>query len=180
MIFGKLTFEERKALEELYEKYRGDILKVSNYELKDEHLAEDMLQNMMLKLVRLFDERGDLCKGLNKTYILSMARNGSRDMRRKTKKEKLVDMASPETRDLYTEQDGADPIGSWELSEELLRVLNRLSERDKEIIYLKFRKGYTFVEISKFYNKNSNYAAMRFSLIKKEIAKALEEEGYER
>ena len=63
--------------EELYEKYANDVLRVSYFYLGDRQRAEDVCQDVF---VRLMTNAPDLQEGHEKAWLLKVALNRCRDL----------------------------------------------------------------------------------------------------
>lgn len=82
MIFEKFTVGMRKETEILYRMYGKTIRAIAYQYLKDEDLAEDCLQEVMLRLSTVLDRIGAYGSPEAKGYINAIARNTAIDMRR--------------------------------------------------------------------------------------------------
>ena len=65
------------SYEELYEKYATDVLRVSYFYLGDRHKAEDVCQDVFVKLIT---NAPDLQEGREKAWLLKVALNRCRDL----------------------------------------------------------------------------------------------------
>ena len=68
---------DEQLFEELYQKYAGDVLRVSYFYLGDRQQAEDVTQDVF---VRLLTNAPDLIPGKEKAWLLKVALNRCRDL----------------------------------------------------------------------------------------------------
>jgi len=116
--------------------------------------AEDLLQEMFLKLLqRIRDYRHE---GRFEPWLFRVAANMIRDRGRKLQRQSRafatgVEPGNPLHRAAGPSDEGADPGKPLEVAEDLGRMqeaLRELSERDREIILLRFYGGISFKDIA--------------------------------
>lgn len=153
---------DRKACEFLFRKYYDDLY---HYAIKfsgKSGMAEDHIQKLFLKLWR---RRAHLEEVKSvKTYLWTALRRSMIDTLRKKKTEdKYLDKyESHNTRMQYTTEELIiqDEISTIR-SEELKEAIDRLTSREREILYLKFYEGMSYGEIEQImsvsYQTSRNY-----------------------
>lgn len=110
--------------------------------VKDQSLAEDLLQETYMKFLEKIDS---FKEGSNPSaYLTSIARNLAIDLYHKRKKEVLSD----ELMDMIPSEEVED-----EKSEEIFKLLDLLEPLEKEIIIMHVINDLKFREISKILNK---------------------------
>lgn len=72
---------------DLHMKYRKDILRFANSILHDPYLAEDVVQEVFLRLHEHVDNIGDIESVQAKNYVMTITKNVALNMRRKVEKE---------------------------------------------------------------------------------------------
>ncbi|MBL0882338.1 MAG: sigma-70 family RNA polymerase sigma factor [Chitinophagaceae bacterium] len=128
----------------LYDNYSGALLSIICNIVKDEELANDVLQEVFVKIWRQI-ESYDSSKGRLFTWMLNIARNASIDtVRSKSYQNNLQNRELSE--DVYvsagTSQLQVDQIG-------LRKVVHQLKEEHRVLIDLSYFQGFTQDEISK-------------------------------
>ena len=136
-----LKQRSRQVFAYLYDNYAGAIRTVILNIIAEEELANDVLQEVFVKIWRQIDTY-DSTKGRLFTWMLNIARNASIDMVRSKAYQN-----SRQNRELTDEAGGSseqkiDQIG-------LRKVVNSLKEEYKVLIELSYFQGYTQDEIAK-------------------------------
>lgn len=165
--------KERDALEYLYDHYSGALLGVIARIIKKEELAEEVLQDVFLKIWDRI-ESYDASKGKLFTWMLNIARNQAIDKTRSkefSKAKKTGDIDNYVNRienEGYVEQK-VEGIG-------LQRVLNTLPEDQRFIIEQHYLKGYTQAEIADEFNLPLGTVKTRMRLAMRELRNLLKVE----
>ena len=142
-----LKQREQTAFSYLYDNYSGALYSVILSILQDKELANDVLQEVFIKVWRQIDQY-DANKGRLFTWLVNISRNTSIDTLRSksynTQKQnrELTETVYNAAGSINTE---TDKIG-------LRKIVNRLKEDQKVLIELAYFHGYTQDEISKFLN----------------------------
>jgi RNA polymerase sigma factor (sigma-70 family) len=168
-----LKSKDRDALEYLYDHYSGALLGVIARILKKEELAEEVLQDVFL---RIWDRIAsyDASKGKLFTWMLNIARNQAIDKTRskefsKGKKTGDIDIyVNRIENEGYVEQK-VEGIG-------LQSVLNTLPEDQRFIIEQHYLKGYTQAEIAEEFNLPLGTVKTRMRLAMKGLRNLLKVE----
>ena len=137
--------KDRSAFEYLYDHYSGALLGVISRIIKREELAEEILQDVFLKV---WDRIGsyDPSKGKLFTWMLNIARNQAIDKTRSKefskgkKTDDIENLVSKVDKDGFTEMH-VEGIG-------LQDVLKRLPEDQRFVIDQHYLKGYTQAEMA--------------------------------
>lgn len=134
---------EKAKFVDFYNKYNRLMFYISKEILKDNHLAEDALQEAFLRIAKNFYKIEDISCPQTRNYAVIIIRNISFTMLKK--KDNIVDL------DSYTDYESIDPsydpyesVSIKLLTENLLK----LSEEQRDILYLYHLYGYSFNEIS--------------------------------
>jgi RNA polymerase sigma factor (sigma-70 family) len=157
-------------LEYLYDHYAGALLGVVARILKKEELAEEVLQDVFLKIWDRI-ESYDASKGRLFTWMLNIARNQAIDKTRSkefSKAKKTGDIDNYVNRienEGYVEQK-VEGIG-------LQNLLNTLPEDQRFIIDQHYLKGYTQAEIAEEFNLPLGTVKTRMRLAMKELRNLL-------
>jgi RNA polymerase sigma factor (sigma-70 family) len=144
----RIRNREPSALEYLYDRYSGALYGMVLRILKDEAIAEEVLQDIFLKIWERFDHY-DGSKGKLFTWMINIARNQaidktrSREISQKQKTGGLEKVVHDETRNFV--ESGVDAIGVKE-------ALNSLPEEQKFVVEKLYLGGYTQSEMAEEFN----------------------------
>ena len=162
----------KEALDEIYRLYAADVYRFALGLCRDETLAEDILQDTMLKAVQQIDKFEGRCSV--KTWLCTIARNLY-----------LNYVKRADNRNLPLEEAAASEAGEpieERLSEKLQaqaihRILHTLEEPYKEIFTLRVFAELKFEDIGALFGKSGNWARVTFFRAKEKIIRQLEQEG---
>jgi RNA polymerase sigma factor (sigma-70 family) len=154
----------------LYDHYSGALLGVIARIIKKEEIAEEILQDVFLKIWDRIDSY-DATKGKLFTWMLNIARNQAIDKTRSKefskgkKTDDIENLVSKVDRKDYFEQ-GVEVIG-------LQEVLKLLPEDQRFVIDQHYLKGYTQAEMSEEFNLPLGTVKTRMRLAMKELRNIL-------
>ena len=129
-----------RQFEALYEKYANDVLRVSYFYLGDRQQAEDVTQDVF---VRLLTSNPDLEEGREKAWLLKVALNRCRDIWRSAWMRRVIS-GSP----VFEMIPGPDTINQRMEKQEILAAVNNLPPDFREIFILHYYQGYNISEIA--------------------------------
>ena len=139
-----LKQRSQTAFSYLYDNYSGALITIIKSIINDEELANDVLQEVFIKIWKQF-ESYDSHKGRLFTWMLNIARNASIDTLR-SKGYQNSQQNHELTEDVYTKggtsETRTDQIG-------LRKLVQGLKEEYKVLIELSYFQGFTQDEISK-------------------------------
>ncbi len=153
--------------EALYEKYANDVLRVSYFYLGDRHQAEDVTQDVF---VRLLTSAPDLEEGREKPWLLKVALNRCRDIWRAAWVKRVV-LGSP-AMELAPAPDRMDENLE---KQELLECIRRLPADFRDVILLHYYQGYGIAEISEMLHVPEGTISSRLSRGRKKLEDILKE-----
>jgi RNA polymerase sigma factor (sigma-70 family) len=152
------------ALNELYESNKS---KVYNYLLKsirDETLAEHILSITFEKAFYKIDTYKDIGNKFS-TWLIAIAKNSLIDYYRTKKETVLIELTNEEETIIFNLKDGSftieEELIQTEKSEKIRNLLNKLNEKEKEIIKLRFYDDKSYKEISKELNISLDLVRIR-------------------
>ena len=140
--------------EALYEKYANDVLRVSYFYLGDRHQAEDVTQDVF---VRLLTSAPDLEEGHEKPWLLKVALNRCRDIWRAAWVKRVV-LGSP-----------AMELAPAPEREELLAAIRKLPADFRDVILLHYYQGYGIAEIAEMLHVPEGTISSRLSRGRKKL-----------
>ena len=131
---------DEATFEALYERYAGDILRVSYFYLSDRQKAEDVTQDVFVKL---FTYAPTLETGKEKAWLLKVTLNRCRDLWRAAWVKRVV-LGSPQMDLAPAPDDMDDRIERVELME----AIHRLPTDFRDVVLLHYYQGMGISEIS--------------------------------
>lgn len=155
--------------EELYEKYANDVLRVSYFYLGDRQRAEDVTQDVF---VRLMTNEPDLEEGREKAWLLKVALNRCRDLWRGAWVKRVV-LGSPS----FEMIPAPDDTEQRDEEEAMMKAIHQLPASFRESILLYYYQGYGIGEIAEMLNLPEGTISSRLSRARKKLETILKEEG---
>ena len=125
---------------DLYEKYATDVLRMCYFYLADRKKAEDVCQDVF---VRLTTTNPELQDGREKAWLLKVAMNRCRDLWRGAWLKRVV-LGSP----MFELIPAPDEYGQMADQQEMMAAINQLPSMFKEVILLHYYQGYGISEIA--------------------------------
>ena len=157
--------DDTAYFEELYEKYATDVLRVSYFYLGDRQKAEDVCQDVF---VRLITNAPVLQEGREKAWLLKVALNRCRDLWRGAWVKRVV-LGSPK----FELVPAPDEIGKLTDQQELMSAINQLPASFKEVILLHYYQGYGITEIAEMMELPEGTISSRLSRGRKKLEQIL-------
>ncbi|MBR2717714.1 MAG: RNA polymerase sigma factor [Clostridia bacterium] len=151
--------------EELYEKYATDVLRVCYFYLGDRHKAEDVCQDVF---VRLITNAPELQEGREKAWLLKVALNRCRDLWRGAWLKRVV-LGSP----AFELVPAPDEFGKLAEQEEIMQAVNQLPATFKEVILLHYYQGFGIAEIADMMELPEGTISSRLSRGRKKLEQIL-------
>lgn len=154
-----LTFEE------LYEAYATDVLRVAYYYLGDRQRAEDVTQDVFVKLMLT---KPQLLSGREKSWLLKVALNRCRDLWRSSWLKKVV-LGHPAF-ELFPAK---DEIGKAADQLALAEAVGHLPAEFKEVVLLHYYQGFAVAEIAGILEIAEGTVSSRLSRARSRLQKEL-------
>ncbi|MBR1764401.1 MAG: sigma-70 family RNA polymerase sigma factor [Ruminococcus sp.] len=155
----------REEFEKFYRANRLRGMRTAFNILRDEALAEDALSESFLKLAECFQKIHNLPSHKLQAYFVITVRNTSLNMLRR---EKLIDITNYDDERDYGDLPEAD-------FERLESCIGRLSDTDREILYLRFDLELGYGEIAAALGVTEAAARQRLRYAKNKLRALLEE-----
>ena len=152
--------------EDLYEKYATDVLRVSYFYLGDRQKAEDVCQDVF---VRLLTNAPELTPGREKAWLLKVALNRCRDLWRGAWIKRVV-LGSP-TFELIP---APDETQRRDEEEAMMTAIHQLPLDFREVILLHYYQGYGISEIASMMNLPEGTISSRLSRGRKKLESILQ------
>ncbi|MBI1307188.1 MAG: sigma-70 family RNA polymerase sigma factor [Bacteroidetes bacterium] len=163
-LVSKMAGGNRNAFEELYNRYFPKLSWYANGFLKNEKSAEDVVQEVFMKLIQESD-RFDLSRKFS-TWIYSVTANRCKNiLRDEENRQRLLDqhfMNLPDSMHISNQLDAKM------ISEKIRQFISDKSEKEKELFRLRFEQDLTIREIAEIMNiPEGSVKSGLFHLIKK-------------
>lgn len=173
-----------KEIERLIDCYGNDVLRVAFLYVKDKHKAEDIFQEVFIKVFKKYDT----FKGISseKTWIMKITVNVCKDYFKSFWiKRVFLNSDREEEREVYNDQQNYESLDEGIIksieSRELLNVVMNLSIKYKEVIILYYYEQFTTREISEMLKLPEGTVRTRLfrarELLKTNVAGRIEYEG---
>lgn len=158
MFFIFSTFNDDKiSMEDLIEKYSKELMKLCYLYLKDYQLAEDAVQDTLIKIYRKYNTFRK--ESNEKTWVTKIAINTCKNYTRKSYyKQEYME----ENLELFLKEDTENLLSSRD--EDALNLLNavyNLPEVYKEVILLYYYKEYSIKEIAEILREKQGTIGVR-------------------
>lgn len=151
--------------EEIYEKYATDVLRVSYFYLGDRQKAEDVCQDVF---VRLITNAPVLQDGREKAWLLKVALNRCRDLWRGAWVKRVI-LGSPAF-ELIPAPDEIDKLAD---QQEIMGAIHQLPASFREVILLHYYQGYGITEIAEMMDLPEGTISSRLSRGRKKLESIL-------
>ncbi len=160
-----------EEFDEIYRLYAGDVYRFALGLCRSPELAEDIVQDTMLRAVKSIDRFDGRCS--LKTYLCTIARNLYINHVRKAESRNLpLDEAVEISSGVSVEQQTLDKLRAQQIH----RALHRLEEPYKEVFSLRVFAELKFSDIGALFDKSDNWARVIFFRAKEKIIAIIEKE----
>lgn len=156
------------SFDQLYELYATDVLRVSYYYLGNREMAEDVTQDVFVKLLT---NRPVLEPGREKAWLLKVALNRCRDLWRSSWVKKVI-LGHPG----FECFPAPDEIGKMADQYALAEAVSRLKPEFKEVVLLFYYQGFSVTEIADMLGIAEGTVSSRLSRAREKLQKELQGE----
>lgn len=156
------------SFDELYTRYANDVLRVSYFYLGDRQRAEDVCQDVFVKLMTTAPV---LQEGHEKAWLLKVALNRCRDLWRAGWVKRVV-LGHP----AFELIPGPDKIGQMEEKQAVMEAVNRLPSDFKDVVLLHYYQGYGVAEIAQLLGIAEGTVSSRLSRARTKLQTIMKEE----
>lgn len=155
--------------ERLYGQYADDVLRMAYFYLADRHKAEDVCQDVFIKL---YTHAAEIEPGREKAWLLRVTVNSCRDIWRGAWLKRVV-LGAPSL-EIIPAQD--DTIEQREEKAAVMRAVQRLPDVFRETVLLHYYQGLGIAEIAQMLNLPEGTVSSRLSRARKKLEGLLKEE----
>ncbi len=165
MLAEQAELERAARFEDIYARYATDVLRVCYYYLRDRQKAEDVCQDVFVKLLTAAPE---LEEGHEKAWLLKVALNRCRDIWRGAWARRVI-LGSP----VFELIPAPDEIGGLAEKQTVLKAVSDLPAAFREVVLLHYYQGYGIAEISAMLDLPEGTVSSRLSRARSRLGKAL-------
>ena len=162
---------DREAVSQLLERHARRVRDYVRMLVKDNDVADDLTQEVLIKVVKVLDEGRYTDKGKFQPWLLRIARNRVLDYFRAQKQVKTVSESSAGF-DILGSKNFAEPsiedrLVSEQQAEEVRQLIEQLPAEQREVVKMRYYEGLSFKEIAEHTGVSINTALgrMRYALI---------------
>lgn len=159
--------EAASLVESLYLRYADDVLRVSYFYLGDREKAEDVMQEVFL---RVMDKQPVLREGSEKSWLLKVALNICRDQWRSSWAKRVI--LGSKRLDIIPADDELEDRTE---KEALMQAVHSLPADVREVFLLFYYQRYTIEEIANILDVQAGTVSSRLSRGRKKLKVLLEE-----
>ncbi len=162
---------DRSAMSQLLDRHSRRVRDYIRVMVKDAELADDILQECMIKAVRVIDEGKYSDNGKFLSWMMRIAHNQVIDHFRAQKQAKTVSESSSGYNVLgtlrYAERTVEDEMIVEQIHDDVRALVKQLPDEQREVVMLRYYSGLSFKEIAEATGANINTALgrMRYALI---------------
>ena len=161
----------REAVSQLLERHARRVRDYVRMLVKDNDVADDLTQEVLIKVVKVLDEGRYTDKGRFQPWLLRIAHNRVLDYFRAQKQVKTVSESSAGF-DILGSKNFAEPsiedrLVSEQQAEEVRQLIEQLPAEQREVVKMRYYEGLSFKEIAEHTGVSINTALgrMRYALI---------------
>ena len=161
----------REAISQLLERHSRRMRDYMRMLVKNNDVADDLMQEVLIKVVKVIDEGRYTDKGRFLPWLLRIAHNRVLDYFRANKQAKTVNESSAGY-DFLGSKNLAEPsiednLISEQLAEEVRSLVEMLPEEQRDVVRMRYYEGLSFKEIAEQTGVGINTALgrMRYALI---------------
>ncbi len=161
----------REAVSQLLERHTRRVRDYVRMMVKDNDVADDLTQEVLIKVVKVLDEGRYTDKGRFLPWVLRIAHNRVLDYFRAQKQVKTVNESSSGFDILgsknFAEPSIEDKLVSEQQAEEVRMLIEKLPAEQREVVKMRYYEGLSFKEIAEHTGVSINTALgrMRYALI---------------
>ena len=162
---------DRGAISQLIDRHSNRVRDYIRMMVKDRDVADDILQETFIKVVRVIDEGRYADTGKFLSWVLRIAHNQVIDYFRSQKSAKTVNESESGYNVLgtlrFADSSVEDRLISEQIALDVRRLVDHLPEEQREVVMLRYYSGLSFQEIAEQTNVSINTALgrMRYALI---------------
>ncbi|MBO5350364.1 MAG: sigma-70 family RNA polymerase sigma factor [Alistipes sp.] len=170
-LLGQYLAGDQSAISQLIDRHSRRVRDYIRMMVKDRDLADDILQDTLIKVVRVIDEGRYVDSGKFLSWILRIAHNQVIDHFRREKQQKQLTEADAGYDVLgtirFSEPTVEDRMVSDQIAADIRALIEELPAEQREVVKMRYYANLTFKEIAEATDVSVNTALgrMRYALI---------------
>ncbi|MBQ1221339.1 MAG: sigma-70 family RNA polymerase sigma factor [Alistipes sp.] len=170
-LLGQYLAGDQSAISQLIDRHSRRVRDYIRMMVKDRDLADDILQETLIKVVRVIDEGRYTDSGKFLSWVLRIAHNQVIDYFRQQKQQKQLTEADAGYDVLgtlrFAEPTVEDRMVSEQIAADLRNLVEELPAEQREVVKMRYYANLTFKEIAEATDVSVNTALgrMRYALI---------------
>jgi len=171
VLLNRYLSGERGAISQLIDRHSNRVRDYIRMMVKDRDLADDILQETLIKVVRVIDQGRYADTGKFLSWVLRIAHNQVIDYFRSQKSAKTINESDAGYNVLgtlrFADATVEDKLISEQVAADVRRLVEHLPEEQREVVMLRYYSGLSFQEIADQTEVSINTALgrMRYALI---------------
>ena len=177
IILGLLdTEEEQDKFETLFHRYKGMMFCSINDVIKDKYLAEDILQEVLIKISNNIDKiNNDICSNEVKSFIMTITKNTAVDYYRKNAKNREHECYIADHEEIVFSTLDKKHVSKLDDENKIIYLIKSMKENYRNIFMLKYVNGLENKDIANLLNISEETVRQRISRGKKMLEEKLED-----
>jgi RNA polymerase sigma-70 factor (ECF subfamily) len=171
VLLDRYLLGERGAISQLIDRHSNRVRDYIRMMVKDSDLADDILQETLIKVVRVIDQGRYADTGKFLSWVLRIAHNQVIDYFRSQKSAKTINESDAGYNVLgtlrFADSTVEDKLIAEQVAADVRRLVEHLPEEQREVVMLRYYSGLSFQEIADQTDVSINTALgrMRYALI---------------
>ncbi len=171
VLLNRYLSGDRSAISQLIDRHSKRVRDYIRMMVKDHDVADDILQETLIKAVRVIDEGRYADTGKFLSWVLRIAHNQVIDYFRSQKSQRTVSESDAGYNVLgtlrFAERNVEDRMISEQIEADVRRMIDSLPEEQREVVVMRYYAGMSFQEIADQTQVSINTALgrMRYALI---------------
>ena len=171
VLLNRYLSGDRSAISQLIDRHSTRVRDYIRMMVRDRDVADDILQETLIKVVRVIDEGRYADTGKFLSWVLRIAHNQVIDYFRSQKGSRTVSEAEAGYNVLgtlrFAERTVEDRMVSEQIEADIRRLIDCLPEEQREVVVMRYYAGMSFQEIAEQTEVSINTALgrMRYALI---------------
>ena len=171
VLLGQYLAGDQSAISQLLDRHSRRVRDYIRMMVRDRDLADDILQDTLIKVVRVIDEGRYVDSGKFLSWVLRIAHNQVIDHFRREKQQKQLTEADAGYDVLgtlrFAEPTIEDRMVSEQIAADLRNLVEELPAEQREVVKMRYYANLTFKEIAEATDVSVNTALgrMRYALI---------------
>ena len=171
VLLNRYLSGDRSAISQLIDRHSKRVRDYIRMMVKDHDVADDILQETLIKAVRVIDEGRYADTGKFLSWVLRIAHNQVIDYFRSQKSQRTVSESDAGYNVLgtlrFAERNVEDRMISEQIEADVRRMIDSLPEEQREVVMMRYSAGMSFQEIADQTEVSINTALgrMRYALI---------------